>query len=612
LDTKSKKLTRSISVKAIAFIMVVILFTACVYTSGYLFYRGLNPEVLLVSEYKNSNEFENEVYNSLSYLENTLAGNETYREISDGAEYYISDDENIYKSAEGITPENIKNNSKAYFEYVEGVFYQSEEIGQDIRYFYDGDAEYNIYLSFSEEFLGKQQSDWEAARNFLIPIVSGVGLALTAVLGLVMYLLVATGKKPEDEEIHLNFVDKIYTEIFIVGYISIMATLAVFFSEVGLYTSFRVWEEGVTLISTEIISLVILSIIASIATITTGIFLLSTARRLKARMFFKGSLIYKFFDKIVEFGRSFLDGSRFERFPLTKTLHQRQVTFVVGSFILVALTFLFLFSGFWPLIILPPIIEVVLIYWYFKYNKETFEEINKGFDHSIEEQMKAERLKVNLVTNVSHDLKTPLTSIISYLDLLSKEDLSDVSRDYVSILVKKSDMLKNMVADLFDLAKSTSGDINLDLESLDLKKLLEQTLADMSDNIIESNLQIKSTLPEEPVMINSDGKKLYRVVQNLIDNALKYSLEGTRIFIELTKEEGLAKLTLKNTASYEMNFSKEDILQRFYRGEESRTGEGSGLGLSIAESFTSISGGSFDVEVDGDQFKVCITFRIEE
>ena len=279
---------------------------------------------------------------------------------------------------------------------------------------------------------------------------------------------------------------------------------------------------------------------------------------------------------------------------------------------LVALTFIFLALGAIPLMIFPPIAEVVLIYWYFKYNKETFEDINKGFDESIEEQMKAERLKVNLVTNVSHDLKTPLTSIISYLDLLSKEDLSEVSKDYVNILIKKSEMLKNMVADLFDLAKSTSGDINLELESLDLKKLVEQTIADMDDNIVESKLQFKTTLPEEALMINSDGKKLYRVVQNLIDNALKYSLEGTRVFIDLTKEQNRAKLTIKNTASYEMNFSTEDILQRFYRGEESRTGEGSGLGLSIAESFTSVSGGTFDVEVDGDQFKVTLSFKIEE
>ena len=612
MDTKSKKWTRNIVTKTIAFILVVILFTASVYTTGYLFYRGVNPEVLLVSDYKDSNEFESEVYNSLNYLYATLEGNETYRDISEGVEYYISDGEKIYKSSEKITPESLKKNAGAYFKYVDGVFYVPENVNQNIDYYYNEDPENTIYLNFSKDFLEEKQTNWETARDFLSPIATGMAIALACVLGLVIYLLVVTGKKEEDEEIHLNFLDRIYTEIFIVGYIGIMGILALVFSEIGFSSSFREWKEGATLLSAEVVSIVLISLIAALATITTGIFILSIARRSKARMFFKGSLIYKFFDRIVGFGRSFFDGSRFERFPLTKTLHERQVTFVAGSFGLVALTFIFLALGAIPLMIFPPIAEFVLIYWYFKYNKETFEDINKGFDESIEEQMKAERLKVNLVTNVSHDLKTPLTSIISYLDLLSKEDLSEVSKDYVNILIKKSEMLKNMVADLFDLAKSTSGDINLELESLDLKKLVEQTIADMDDNIVESKLQFKTTLPEEALMINSDGKKLYRVVQNLIDNALKYSLEGTRVFIDLTKEQNRAKLTIKNTASYEMNFSTEDILQRFYRGEESRTGEGSGLGLSIAESFTSVSGGTFDVEVDGDQFKVTLSFKIEE
>ena len=608
MDTKSKKWTRSILAKTIAFMMVVILFTSVVFTSGYLFYRGINPEVLLVTNYMDSRNFESEVNNSIIYLESKLEGYEVSFNIPQAANYYATDGENIYKSSSNITPAQLKANSGAYFEYVDGNFSKSENVSQNIRYFHSVDSKSSFYLGFPESFLLEKQRNWEAARDFLIPITIGLGLALLSVLGLVIYLIVVTGKNPEDDEIHLNFVDRIYTEILLVGYISIMGILGLIFSEVGFYTSFREWTQDGNLLSTEMISLVILSLIGGMATIVTGVFLLSITRRLKARMLLKGSLVYKFFDRMVIFLRAFMDGSRFERFPLTKTLHQRQVTFVAGSFILVVLTFIFLSLP--PLMILPPILEIVLIYWYFKYNKETFEEINKGFDESLEEQMKSERMKVNLVTNVSHDLKTPLTSIISYLDLLSKEDLSEIARDYVNILIKKSDMLKNMVADLFDLAKTTSGDINLDLEPIDLKKLLEQTLADMEDNIKDSKMQIKISLPEDPLIIKADGKKLYRVVQNLIDNALKYSLEGTRIYIDLGEKENMASLTVKNTASYEMKFSKEEITQRFYRGEEARTGEGSGLGLSIAESFTSVSGGSFHVEVDGDQFKVTISFKI--
>jgi len=260
---------------------------------------------------------------------------------------------------------------------------------------------------------------------------------------------------------------------------------------------------------------------------------------------------------------------------------------------------------------IPPVIEIAVIYWYVKYNNKTYEEINKGFDESLEEQMKSERMKVELITNVSHDLKTPLTSIISYIDLLSKEELSDTARDYVNILCEKSYRLKNIVSDLFDLAKSTSGDINLDMEKLDLKKLIEQTLGDMEDEIESSGLQIKTRLPEEPVYIISDGKKLYRVFQNLIDNALKYSLKGTRVYIELEEVDGKAVTTIKNVAGYEMDFTAEEILQRFTRGDKSRSTEGSGLGLSIAESFTKVCGGSFKLDIDGDLFKVTMKFKTE-
>ena len=259
--------------------------------------------------------------------------------------------------------------------------------------------------------------------------------------------------------------------------------------------------------------------------------------------------------------------------------------------------------------LVPIILEMVVVYWYIKGNNKTFEDINKGFNQSLEEQMKAERMKVALITNVSHDLKTPLTSIISYVDLLSKEDdLSETARDYVNILAEKSNRLKNIVSDLFDLAKSTSGSIVLDLEMIDLKKLIEQTLADMEDNIKDSGFDVRVKLPDQPFEIMADGKKLYRVFQNIIDNALKYSLPGTRIFIELVEKDGKAVATVKNTAGYDMDMTEEEMLQRFTRSDKSRSTDGSGLGLSIAESFTNACGGRFQIRIDGDQFKVSIIF----
>lgn len=211
--------------------------------------------------------------------------------------------------------------------------------------------------------------------------------------------------------------------------------------------------------------------------------------------------------------------------------------------------FIVLISGiliFIPLIFIPLVLEIVLIYWYVKYNNKTYDEINKGFNESLEEQMKSERMKIELVTNVSHDLKTPLTSIISYVDLLSKEEnLSETARDYIKVLSEKSDRLKNIVSDLFDLAKSNSGDINLHLETIDMKTLIEQILGDIEDDIERAGNKIKLKLPESSIEIVADSNRLYRVIQNVLDNALKYALNGTRIFIEMEKREGRGIVTIK-------------------------------------------------------------------
>lgn len=238
-------------------------------------------------------------------------------------------------------------------------------------------------------------------------------------------------------------------------------------------------------------------------------------------------------------------------------------------------------------------------------------EISAQYRKGIEETIKAERTKMELVTNVSHDLKTPLTSIIGYIELLSKEQLPEEAAEHVRILQMKSERLKNIVSDVFELAKTTSGEISIEKEPLDLTKLSYQTLGEMEDKIAASGLDIKVNICEPPVTVISDGKRLYRVIQNLLDNALKYSLHGTRIYYTLEKRGGRAYITVKNIASYEMTFTKEEILERFTRGDKSRSTEGTGLGLSIAQGFTLACGGSFDVDIDGDMFKVVLSFPIE-
>lgn len=237
--------------------------------------------------------------------------------------------------------------------------------------------------------------------------------------------------------------------------------------------------------------------------------------------------------------------------------------------------------------------------------------IGSGLDKSLQDQMKGERMKIDLITNVSHDLKTPLTSIISYVDLLARDDsLSPEARDYVTILNQKTERLKNTIADLFELAKYTSGEAKVTLEPMDLKKLMEQTLEDMSDQIRESGFKVKFQCDAEHTKFKGDVNRMYRVVQNILENALKYSLKGTRIFATISNQGSRVCLTVQNTSGYEMDFTEEEIMERFYRGEKSRTSEGNGLGLSIADSFTANCRGEFKIEIDGDQFKAMILFPI--
>lgn len=238
--------------------------------------------------------------------------------------------------------------------------------------------------------------------------------------------------------------------------------------------------------------------------------------------------------------------------------------------------------------------------------------VEEAMKKSVEKQMQAERLKVDLITNMSHDLKTPLTSMVGYTDLLKKEELSDAARDYVDVISMKQEQLKNMIQDLFDLSKATSNVEQLTMEVLDMRKLLEQTLGDMEDQIKASENVIRTSFSKEPLLFLGDNSKMYRVVQNLLENALKYSLADTRIYVEAQKSGNKIRACIKNIASYEMDFAPEEIMERFVRGDKARTTQGHGLGLAISSSYVRNMGGSLEIELDGDLFKVNLEFPYVE
>lgn len=249
----------------------------------------------------------------------------------------------------------------------------------------------------------------------------------------------------------------------------------------------------------------------------------------------------------------------------------------------------------------------------FYYECDKLSHIGKGLEKSLEQKIQAERTKIELVTNVSHDLKTPLTSIISYIDLMQRlDDMPPQALEYVQVIEQKADKLKAIVSDVFELAKTASGEIKIENSELNANKLLEQTVASLEDRIRASGLSIRLKLAEPPAYIYSDGQRLYRVLQNLIDNALKYSMKGTRIYILEKRGDENIEIAIKNTANYEMDFSEEEVVERFFCGDKSRNTEGHGLGLSIAQGFTVACGGAFRVRIDGDQFNVYLSFPIVE
>jgi len=236
--------------------------------------------------------------------------------------------------------------------------------------------------------------------------------------------------------------------------------------------------------------------------------------------------------------------------------------------------------------------------------------IKEGFSKAIDDAVKSERMKSELITNVSHDLKTPLASIINYVDLLSKEGITEEDKQkYLSILSERSQRLKVLIEDLFEASKAASGALVLNYETLDPVALIRQVLGELNDRITASGLEFIKDVPEEKVYIEADGRKTFRIIQNLISNILKYSLDKSRVYIDVIEEEENILMVFKNISKYRLNLNEEEIVERFKRGDSSRTTEGNGLGLAIAKSLTEIQGGKFGIYIDGDLFKAEVRFK---
>ena len=245
-----------------------------------------------------------------------------------------------------------------------------------------------------------------------------------------------------------------------------------------------------------------------------------------------------------------------------------------------------------------------------KEHGEQLNRIGEGMNKAVNERMKSEHFRTELITNVSHDIKTPLTSIINYVDLLEKEKIdNEKAREYLEVLSRQSARLKKLIDDLIEASKASTGNLNVSLERCELGVLIDQCAGEYAEKLKAAGLELVVTKPEEPVTIMADGRHMWRVFDNLLNNVCKYAMAGTRVYINLDKEAGRATVTFRNISAQQLNISGDELMERFVRGDSSRNTEGSGLGLSIARSLVQLQKGELELTVDGDLFKVTLKFK---
>lgn len=502
-----------------------------------------------------------------------------------------------------------------------------------------------IRVCVTSEQAAQYQEIWSAQKNTFAHTIYIVLTLTAAALALLVYLLFVTGRRPEDEEIHFATIDRLPVEVNVVLFWSVLGTAA------GL--NIALMSELLSG-SGDLSFLLLPSILFFVAAFAFALELtLSLVRLLKAGSLARRSWCIRAFrwcfNKIgvlctgtwhglgrlrLAFTKALLGNYKTRNVVLLFTAYSVVLAFLAAAFAGVGGSFFafvlgvgwFLAAGYFLIRRIDGFDRIVAALQrmrggdlsfrltdmpegVFAAMAEDLGSLGDGMQAALQNEVRAERMKSELITNVSHDLKTPLTSILSYSDLLSQLELTpEEANDYAKIIHQKSLRLKNLTSDLFDISKVQSGVEQMICERLDAATLVRQALAEQEAQ--NSGLVLKVTLPERELPIWADGRKMSRVLENLIGNCVKYAMKGTRVFVSLNERDGKAVFEVKNTANYEMDFAADEITERFVRGDAARSTEGSGLGLAIAKSYTEACGGIFEVEVDGDQFKVRISFPV--
>ena len=491
------------------------------------------------------------------------------------------------------------------------------------------DTKFSVADSMADE-----AENYETYSKLMFPMLAGAIFGSVLWLIGMVWLTVTAGRKPEDEEIYLNGFDRWYTEIAAGAVIGIWLA--------GTIISGTLIANSSLGYSHAVVTVIVIWLICG--TYTMAWFLigyLSLVRRIKAGTLWKNSLIRtvlkwigKCSGKLADFARAF---SR-------NTAEKIKVLLVGGAFLF--LQFLIIgcvFSGAGVFLLALMAVDVAVMIFAIrkadgldlimdglkkisdgelqykiktdtltgkqKVMAEYINNIGGGLDAAVENSLKKERMQTELITNVSHDLKTPLTSIINYVDLMKRENPTDPKiQEYLRILDEKSQRLKVLTEDVVEASKASTGNIKLEMNDIDFVEMVQQVIGEFEEKFQEKNLTMMVHFTDEPSIIYADGQRMWRVLENVFGNVVKYAMEGTRVYAEISNRNKKVTFSLKNISAQPLNISADELTERFIRGDVARNTEGSGLGLSIAKSLTELQGGEFKLYLDGDLFKVMITF----
>ena len=491
------------------------------------------------------------------------------------------------------------------------------------------DTKFSVADSMADE-----AENYETYSKLMFPMLAGAIFGSVLWLIGMVWLTVTAGRRPEDEEIHLNGFDRWYTEIAAGTVIGIWLAGTIISGTLIANSSLGYSHAVVTVIVTCLIC----------GTYTMAWFLLgylSLIRRIKAGTLWKNSLIRKVLKWIGKCSGKLADFARaFSR----NTAEKIKVLLVGGAFLF--LQFLIIgcvFSGAGVFLLALMAVDVAVMIFAIrkadgldlimdglkkisdgelqykiktdtltgkqKVMAEYINNIGSGLDAAVENSLKKERMQTELITNVSHDLKTPLTSIINYVDLMKRENPTDPKiQEYLRILDEKSQRLKVLTEDVVEASKASTGNIKLEMNDIDFVEMVQQVIGEFEEKFQEKNLTMMVHFTDEPSIIYADGQRMWRVLENVFGNVVKYAMEGTRVYAEISNRNKKVTFSLKNISAQPLNISADELTERFIRGDVARNTEGSGLGLSIAKSLTELQGGEFKLYLDGDLFKVMITF----